>query len=77
MWLILLTYDISLQILGTKQGVDITNIRESQLEITDDKGTHLSPYHLVDGFLDRYLDSFAAEMSHFINVVKGKSYISQ
>ncbi|XP_076095101.1 myo-inositol 2-dehydrogenase-like isoform X2 [Mytilus galloprovincialis] len=65
-------YQQSVKILGTKQGVDITNIRESQLEITDDKGTHLSPYHLVDGFLDRYLDSFAAEMSHFINVVKGE-----
>lgn len=65
-------YQQSVKILGTKQVAGVTNIRESQLEITDDKGTHMSPYYLVDGFLDRYLDSFAAEMSHFINVVKGE-----
>ena len=51
-------------------------MRESQLELLDDKGTNLFPYHLVDGFLDRYLESFAEEMSHFVKVLQGsKNFI--
>ena len=68
LWVILLI----LQVLGTKQIATVTDIKESQLELTDEKGTHLAPYFLVDGFLDRYLESFAEELIHFVKVVQGR-----
>jgi len=61
-------YDQRLEVFGSAGALEMTNQRELSLERWGADGTQRRG-SLIDGFIQRYAEAYAAEMDHFVSAV--------
>ncbi len=64
-------YDQRVEVFGSKGMARSGNPRRTSIERFAEAGTATDPVH--DFFMDRYTDSYVAELDHFIEVVSGRA----
>ncbi|WP_176086708.1 inositol 2-dehydrogenase [Martelella sp. HB161492] len=67
-------YDQRIEVLGSKGAVSAENQRPVAIEIADAEGFHRPPLH--DFFMTRYIEAYAAEISHFVAAIENGTAIA-